>query len=128
VFVAEAKGAGGAHLFGAPEAPRTIVLFTDFECPYCARLDTRLRQLTAKHEDVRVVLRNHPLPMHAHARLAAKAAIAAEAQGALAPFAALLFANQSALDRASLIAYAARAGVDAAQFERDLDAPRPSAA
>jgi protein-disulfide isomerase len=123
VFVAEAKTMGGAHMMGAPSASRTLVLFTDFECPYCAKLDARLRELTRKHPDVRVVLRNHPLPMHPHAKLAAKAALAADAQGRLGPFSALLFENQSALDRDALFSYAARAGLDRARFARDLDAP-----
>lgn len=120
-FVAEAKTAGGAHLYGAPDAPRTILLFLDFECPYCKKVDARLRDLVIDHPDVRVVLRHRPLPMHAAARLAAKAAIAAEAQGALAEMSALLLANQTALGRDALLGYADRLGLDRARFERDLD-------
>jgi protein-disulfide isomerase len=122
-FVAKARGVSGAHLLGPRDAPRTIVLFTDFQCPYCAKLDARLRELTAKRSDVRVVLRNHPLPMHPDARLAAKAAIAAEAQGKLSAFARLMFENQGALDRAHLVDLAGRAGLDQKSFEVDLDAP-----
>jgi protein-disulfide isomerase len=122
-FVAEAKTLGGAHMLGTKNAPRTLVLFTDFECPYCAKLDARLRDLTQKHPEMRVVLRNHPLPMHPHARLAAKAALAADAPGRLAQYSALLFENQTALERDALIAYAARAGLDSERFVRDLDAP-----
>ncbi len=122
-FVAEAKTIGGAHLLGTKNASRTLVLFTDFECPYCKKLDARLRDLTQKHPEMRVVLRNHPLPMHPHARLAAKAALAADAQGRLAQYSAILFENQTALERDALIAYAARAGMDGERFVRDLDAP-----
>ncbi|CAN5724057.1 hypothetical protein BH09MYX1_BH09MYX1_42480 [soil metagenome] len=122
-FVAATKTMGGAHFLGSPTAPRTFVLFTDFGCPYCAKLDARLRVLVEKHPEVRVVLRHHPLPMHPNARLAAKAAIAAEAQGALAPYVALLFAHPDALDRASLVGYAAAVGIGRARFESDLDSP-----
>jgi protein-disulfide isomerase len=122
-FVAQARGIGGAHLMGARDAQNTIVLFTDFQCPYCAKLDARLRELTSRRSDVRVVLRHHPLPMHPDARLAAKAAIAADLQGKLTPFARLMFEHQGTLEREHLIDFAARAGADPRTFERDLDAP-----
>jgi protein-disulfide isomerase len=121
-YVAEARTIGGAHFLGEAKAPRTIVLFTDFECPYCARLDAKLRAFTEGHRDVRVVLRHRPLPMHPHARLAAKAAIAAEAQGALGAYASVLFEKRSGLEREALIDYAMALGLDVARFERDLDA------
>ena len=122
-IVAEAKTIGGVDFLGAKDAPRTIVLFTDFECPYCAKLDARLRTFVTEHPDVRVVVRQRPLPMHPHARLAAKAALAAAAQGRLAEYAALLFANQGALERDALVGYATRIGLDSGRFVRDLDAP-----
>ena len=119
-FVPEAKTAGGAAMFGRANAERTILVFTDFECPYCKRLDTQLRDL-ANDKDVRVVLRNRPLPMHSHARLAAKAAIAADKQGKLAEMSKELFAHQDALDRASLLIYAERLALDNDRFRIDLD-------
>lgn len=126
-LVPAARDVGGAQFLGAPNAAKTITLFTDFECPYCKKLDARLREIVAAHSDVRVVLRNKPLPMHAHARLAAKAVIAASAQNKLDAYAATLFAHQDALDRASLVAYASQVGVDAARFARDLDSPTTEA-
>jgi protein-disulfide isomerase len=120
VFVPEAKTAGGAVLAGPANASRTILVFTDFECPYCKRLDGQLRDLAAK-ENVRVVLRNKPLPMHSHARLAAKAAIAADKQGKLAEMTKELFQHQDALDRASLMIYAERLALDIDRFRVDLD-------
>jgi protein-disulfide isomerase len=119
-FVPEAKTAGGATLAGRADAARTILVFTDFECPYCKRLDGQLRDL-AKDKDVRVVIRNKPLPMHSHARLAAKAAIAADKQGKLAEMTKELFAHQDALDRASLMIYAERLALDIDRFRIDLD-------
>jgi protein-disulfide isomerase len=121
-FVPEAKTIGGAQFLGAADAKRTILLFTDLECPYCARLDAQLRGFVQTHPDVRVVLRHRPLPMHPHARLAAKAAMAAEAQGALAAYTAVLFEHPEALDRDALIGYANRLRLDVERFTRDLDA------
>lgn len=122
-FVPEARTAAGVHFLGAKDAPRTLLLFTDFECPYCAKLDGRLRAFVAEHPEVRVVLRMRPLPMHPHARLAAKAALSAEAQGRLAEYASILFANPAALEREALIGHAQKLGLDASRFERDLDSP-----
>jgi len=127
-LVPAARGVSGLPFLGRADAPKTIVLFTDLECPYCKRLDGMLRELTTSHPDVRVVLRNRPLPMHPHARLAAKAAIAAAAQNGLARFVAIAFAHQDALDRASLALYASEAGLDVARFGRDLDSPETAAA
>ena len=127
-LVPAARGVSGLPFLGRADAPETIVLFTDLECPYCKRLDGMLREFTTSHPDVRVVLRNRPLPMHSHARLAAKAAIAAAAQNGLAQFVAIAFAHQDALDRASLLAYASEVGLDVLRFEHDLDSDETSAA
>lgn len=116
-----ARDVGGARFLGVTSAPVTVVLFTDLECPFCARLDTELRELVEKHKDVRVVLRHAPLPMHAHATLAARAALAAEAQNKLAAYTALVFSDQHDLERATLIAHARTARLDVVRFTRDLD-------
>ena len=121
-MVPEARGVGGSPYLGSPDAKVTITLFTDLECPYCARLDARLRDLVAKRPDVRVVLRHSPLPMHEGAPLAAKGALAAEAQGKLGAFTALVFANAHGIERASLVEHARAAGLDVPRFVRDLDA------
>ena len=106
---------------GPDRAPVTIVVFTDFECPYCAKLDARLRDLEVLYPGrVRLVYKAHPLPMHAHAKLAARAAAAADAQGKFWPFYERLFSHQKALDRAALDAYAADAGLDLDRFANDL--------
>ena len=121
VWMPEAAKVGGANLLGAATAPLTITLFTDFECPFCQKLDVRLRELIEKRKDVRVVLRHKPLPMHPNARLAAKAAIAAESFGKLEPYAAKLFAHRDALSRDALLTYAQELGMSGAAFAQALD-------
>jgi predicted DsbA family dithiol-disulfide isomerase len=59
--------------------------------------------------------------MHPHARLAARAAIAAAAQNALSRFVEVVFAHQDTLDRAAILACASQAGLDLPRFTRDLD-------
>jgi protein-disulfide isomerase len=125
--VPAAKGIGGPLVRGEASAKTTMVVFTDLECPYCRKLDARLGEIVAHHADVKVVLRHAPLPMHEHAELAAKAAIAAEKQEKLAAFVKLAFASKEPLERPTLEALARTAGLDMARFARDLDSPEVAA-
>ena len=121
--------AAGAPARGEEGAPVTVVVFSDFECPYCARAAATLRAFQAANaQTVRVVYRHRPLPMHPHARLAAKAAIAADRQGKFWPYHDALFAHPKALERADLASYAAEVGLDTSRFLRDLDSPEVEAA
>ena len=66
---------------GAPGAPVTLVVFSDFECPFCRNFETLFRQLPPDiRSKTRVVFKHMPLPMHPWALAAAKTAICAEAQ------------------------------------------------
>jgi protein-disulfide isomerase len=70
---------GNFPALGKPDAPVTIAVFSDFECPYCARFATMMRKevLPAEVQHVRFVFRQFPLPMHAWARAAAEASVCA---------------------------------------------------
>lgn len=60
----------------------TIVEFLDFECPACRRQAAILDEVLARHAaDVHLVRKHLPLPMHLHARDAARAFLCVEAQG-----------------------------------------------
>jgi protein-disulfide isomerase len=69
---------------GPANAPATLTVFSDFECPYCARFYAMLKQdiLPAEKGNVRLVFRFFPLPMHPWARAAAEAAACAQDQRA----------------------------------------------
>ena len=71
--------------------------------------------------NVRLVVRDFPLAMHANARKAAEAANAAHEQGKFFEYAALLFKRQNALDVPSLKKYASEVGLDRARFDAALD-------
>lgn len=121
----EAVPTTGAPARGPASASISVVLFSDYECPYCARAEPIVRSLEQAHPgDVRVVFKNMPLPMHDHARLAAKAALAAGEQGRYWEYHDALFAHPKALDRTALESYAADLGLDVRRFDRDLDDPR----
>src|SRR5262249_21163171 len=65
----------GAPVRGAATAPVTIVEFSDFQCPYCARVQPTLAQVRATYKDkVKIVYKDFPLRMHNDAPKAAEAA------------------------------------------------------
>ncbi|HEY8087137.1 MAG TPA: thioredoxin domain-containing protein [Polyangiaceae bacterium] len=115
----------GSPSRGPDDAPITIVAFSDFECPYCARATATLHAIESAHPgSVRIVFKNRPLPMHAHARDAAIAALAAGRQGRFWDFHDRVFARTGVtLDHAGLQKVAADLGLDVAQFSRDLQDP-----
>lgn len=107
---------------GPADARVTVEVWSDFQCPFCARGAERLTQLREKYGDkVRVVFRHQPLPFHEHARLAAAASMAAHEQGRFWEFHDALFTQQRALDRGSLEALAGKLGLDVHRFRQALD-------
>src|SRR5687768_1320099 len=107
---------------GTATALVTIVAFTDFECPSCARQHPVLERIVSEFGDrVRLVVRDFPLSQHANARKAAEAAEAAREQGKYWEYVSVLFRNQSALGIDKLIQYATELGLDRARFDASLD-------
>ena len=93
--------ASAGHTMGPANAPVRILEFSDFQCPYCARLQPTLQAIRAKYPDrVAVVYRHFPLADHPHAMQAALASECAAAQGRFERFHDILFA---APDSISLI-------------------------
>jgi predicted DsbA family dithiol-disulfide isomerase len=108
---------------GSKEAPVTMVVFSDFQCPFCsmgAKLVEKLEEVAG--ERLRVCFKHWPLTsIHPKAQLAAQAAAAAQAQGKFWPMHDRLYANQNDLDRDDLIDHARAVGLDVERFRRDLD-------
>ena len=116
---------GDAPSKGPANAPLVLVVFSDFQCPFCKRIEPTLAELEKHYPGkVRVVWKNYPLPFHNNAEPAAEAAMAADAQGKFWPMHDRLFENNTALDRESLENYAAAVGLDLPRFRADLDAGR----
>jgi Na+/H+ antiporter NhaA len=109
------------HLRGPTNAPVTLVEYGDFECPYCGRAESAVRELLREFGDVGYVWRNLPLTdVHPHAQLAAEAAEAAAAQGRFWEMHDLLLTHQDALEPDDLVGYARQIGLDLEQFEEDV--------
>ncbi|MCC9146859.1 MULTISPECIES: thioredoxin domain-containing protein [unclassified Arthrobacter] len=108
-----------------PEA--TLVLFTDYQCPYCAQMDSVIQEVKDNYGDrVRILVRNYPLPKHANAAPAAQAAEAAAEQGAFEEMSASIFEHQqdwktlSAEEAEDLfVSYAEDLGLDTEKFRTD---------
>ena len=113
---------GASPVRGPADAPVTIVIFTDFQCPFCSRANPTIKAIEDNYTtNVRVVFKHNPLPFHKDAPLAAEAAMAAHAQGKFWEMSDLLFQNQRALKRADLEAYAVRIGLDLRRFNAALN-------
>jgi protein-disulfide isomerase len=113
---------------GDASAPVVVQEFADFQCPYCSRAEDALsRVLTRYPTRVKLVWRDLPLPMHAHAELAAEAAAEAKKQKGNVGFWAMhdkLLASQGlprGLERDALVRYAKEIGLDVPSFEKALD-------
>ena len=114
---------GRDHIKGPVGAPLTLVEYGDYECPFCSRATGVIRELRARFgDDLRYVFRHLPLPdVHPHAELAARAALAADAQGRFWQMHDTLFEHQDELEFEDIVGYAEDVGLDAEQFLRDLD-------
>jgi len=114
------------------EGQVTIVEFVDFECPFCRRQHARLSGIldelaaTEGDEGVRVVYKHLPLPMHPHAREAARFACCAEEQGRGEAMVDALFAREE-LSTEACFESAREVGLDEAALQECLDSTRPDA-
>ncbi len=116
---------------GDVEAPVTLVEFSDFQCPYCARffhdvLPALERDLIASGK-LRFVYRHYPLPIHAQARSAAQAANCAQRQGKFWEMHDWLFANQAALDGPAFARAGRDLGLDVAAYDACRESPEVKA-
>jgi protein-disulfide isomerase len=110
---------------GDAAAPVTIIEFTDYQCPSCARQQPVIERLLAEYGGrVRLVVRDFPLEQHADAFKAAEAAEAAREQGKYWEYAAVLMKNQSELGADKLKEYAGGLGLDRVKFDAALDSGR----
>jgi protein-disulfide isomerase len=106
----------------AAGAPVTLVEYSDFQCPYCGRVQSTLEALLDRYAgQIRHVFKQLPLPMHPQAGLAAEASLCAQDQGAFWKLHDWMFANSRQISRESLIAEAEALGMDTEAFASCLD-------
>lgn len=129
-YVGPPKGnyKGGVDFVGKTDAAVTMVMYTDFQCPFCAKWYQEtwpaIKENFVDTGLVKFQVKNFPLSFHSNANIASLAAECAKEQGHFLDYEDLIYANQGALDRASLIGYAGQAGADAGKFAACLDEGR----
>jgi len=106
---------------GDAKAPVTLVEFSDFECPYCAKARPMLEAFAKKHSaQVRFCYAPYPLPMHANAIPAGQAALWARDQGKFWEMHDALFEHQANLSPAALVTIANGLGLPGAKLAEAL--------
>lgn len=112
------------HVRGERGAPLELVMFGDFQCPYCLGAQSVLRRVRERLGDRLVFgFRHLPIPeRHPLAPLAAEASEAVAAQGSFWEFHDALYANQPRLSRETIFELAKEHGLDAERIEAEVDA------
>jgi protein-disulfide isomerase len=111
----------GAPLRGPQSAKVTIVAVSDFQCPFCKKVEPTLQQILQTYpNDVRIAYKHMPLDFHAKAPEAHAAAEAAHQQGKFWEMHDKIFENQAELSREKYEAYALELGLDVDRFKKDM--------
>ncbi|HEY4116877.1 MAG TPA: thioredoxin domain-containing protein, partial [Byssovorax sp.] len=107
---------GNSPVKGSDKALVTIVIFSDFQCPFCSRVEPTLAEVEKTYGDkVRLVWKNNPLPFHPRAEPAAELAMEARAEKKDKGFWEahdMLFKNQQKIADEDLLGYAKELGLD----------------
>ena len=112
----------GTPTRGPSDAPVVIVEYTDYQCPFCNRVQPTLDALMKRYEGkIYHVFKNLPLPNHPQAPLAGEASLCAQDQDKFWEFHDWLFANQRTMNRESMVAAAGELGMDVDTFTGCID-------
>ncbi len=112
---------GDSPKLGASSQQIVMVVFSDFQCPFCATADKSVKQFMAKHKDqVTLVYKFFPLTqIHPEALPAARAAWAANKQGKFWEYHDALYANQAKLGETFYLETATALKLDLKKFDAD---------
>jgi protein-disulfide isomerase len=114
----------GSPRRGPEKAKIAVVEFSDFQCPFCSRVNPTLNQITKEYGDqVAVVFKHLPLRMHSKAPAAHAAAEAAHRQDKFWEMHDLIFANQREMSPEKYEEYAQQLGLDMDRFRKDVASP-----
>jgi protein-disulfide isomerase len=117
---------GKSPVLGNPNALVTLVEFSDYQCPFCARVEPTLKALVGKYGDkLRIVWKNSPLPFHQWAEPAAEAALEVRAEKGNPAFWQMhdaIFASQSTLEPSVLVKLGAASGARAEKVKSAIEA------
>jgi protein-disulfide isomerase len=111
----------GAPVKGNESAKIAVVEFSDFQCPFCSRVNPTMAQIEREYpDDVRIVFKHLPLRIHSKAPAAHAAAEAAHRQGKFWEMHDLIFADQRGMSPEKYEEYATQIGLDVERFNKDI--------
>jgi protein-disulfide isomerase len=118
--------AGDSPIMGKKDAPVTVTIFSDFQCPFCARVDPMLHDIMKDPElkdKVKVAFKQFPLSFHKDAKPAAKAALAVRdvaGDDKFFEYGGKLYGGMKELTPENFSKWAGEVGVDVKKFEKAL--------
>jgi len=112
--------APGSPVMGNPKGNVTIIVFSDYNCPYCKLAEPRLMALAQRDKNIRIVMKEFPILTRA-SMTASRMALAAHKQGKYPAFHMALMRREGVLDEAGILETAKATGVDIARARRDMN-------
>lgn len=112
--------APGSPVMGNPKGKVTIIVFSDYNCPYCKLAEPRLMALAQRDKNIRIVMKEFPILTRA-SMTASRMALAAHKQGKYPAFHMALMRREGVLDEAGILETAKATGVDIARARRDMN-------
>ncbi len=115
---------GKSPYFGNKDAKVKIVVFSDFQCPFCSRAAKTVQDLKKLYsKKIELAFKQYPLPMHSNAKPAAEASMCVNEQSTekFWKYHDKLFANAEKLDADSLKKYAKEVGANVEEFNKCFD-------
>lgn len=113
---------------GNEDAPYQVVVYSDFQCPYCRAAAMAMNDLLKKSpEKVHLYFKHFPLKQHPQAEKAAAAAEAALLQGRFWQMHDIIFNNATSLADDSYQKFADMLGLDVTRFNTDAASPAVAA-
>ncbi|MFX3675491.1 MAG: DsbA family protein [bacterium] len=122
---------GSAPFAGGADAKVTVVEFSDFQCPFCAKGAEIMNELKKKYgSKIKIAFKNYPLPFHTHAKDAAHAGLCVNEQKSeyFWKLHDLMFADQTKLSREDLKASAKKIGANSEEFDKCMSSNKFMAA
>jgi protein-disulfide isomerase len=111
-----------APILGNPDGDVTVVEFFDYNCPYCKRAMSEVKNLIDGDTGVRLVFREWPI-LGEGSVFAAKAALAARNQGKYEEFHWAMMSAKGQAAEASVLRVAKEVGLDIDRLRRDMETP-----
>ncbi len=112
----------GSPVMGNPQGNVTLVKFTDYQCSFCKAADPRIEKLIADDPQVRVVIKEFPI-LGPVSVVAAKAALAARAQGKYHEYHTAMMAYRGKLTNEDVFAMAGKVGLNIDKLKADMESP-----